>query len=121
LTSARLDQSILLSGESPGVRGPIANESEYGLVAAVYSRDQERAFRVARRIDAGMLFVNNYFRGILGTPFGGVKGSGYGRQHAIQTLREFGYTKMMRFPSGLGATPSWRGVNEIFGPSGSEV
>jgi acyl-CoA reductase-like NAD-dependent aldehyde dehydrogenase len=55
------------------------------------------------------------------TPFGGVKGSGYGREHAIQTLQEFGYTKMMRFPSGLGAIPSWRGVNEIFGPSGSEV
>jgi acyl-CoA reductase-like NAD-dependent aldehyde dehydrogenase len=99
----------------------IANESEYGLVSAVYSRDQERAFRIARRIDAGMLFINNYFRGVLGTPFGGVKGSGYGREHAIQTLQEYGFTKMMRFPSGLGTTPSWRGVNDIFGPSGSET
>jgi len=42
----------------------------------------------------------------------------------VSELQKFGYTKMMRFPSGLGAigaTPSWRGVNEIFDPSGREV
>jgi len=42
----------------------------------------------------------------------------------VSELQKFGYTKMMRFPSGLGAigaTPSWRGVNEIFGPSGRGV
>ena len=92
----------------------IVNESEYGLTAAIYSADTTRAFRVARRIDVGMVFINNYFRGVIGTPFGGAKHSGYGREHAIETLREFSYTKMVRFPSGLGTIPSWRAVDDIF-------
>jgi acyl-CoA reductase-like NAD-dependent aldehyde dehydrogenase len=92
----------------------IVNESEYGLTTAIYSADATRAFRVARRIDVGMIFINNYFRGVIGTPFGGTKHSGYGREHAIETLREFSYTKMVRFPSGLGTIPSWRAVDDIF-------
>lgn len=91
----------------------IANASEYGLTAAIYTRDSDRAFRVARRLDVGMVFVNNYFRGGLGTPFGGVKGSGYGREHVIETLHEYAYTKMMRFPSGRGVIPSWRAASEV--------
>jgi acyl-CoA reductase-like NAD-dependent aldehyde dehydrogenase len=90
------------------------NESEYGLTTAIYSADTTRGFRVARRIDVGMVFINNYFRGLIGTPFGGTKHSGYGREHAIETLREFSYTKMVRFPSGLGTIPSWRAVGDIF-------
>jgi acyl-CoA reductase-like NAD-dependent aldehyde dehydrogenase len=92
----------------------IVNESQYGLTTAVYSADTTRAFRVARRVDVGMVFINNYFRGVIGTPFGGTKHSGYGREHAIETLREFGYTKMVRFPSGLGTIPSWRAVGDVF-------
>lgn len=60
----------------------IANGSDYGLLAGVCSRDSATAFRVARRIEVGMVFVNNYFCGILGAPFGGTKHSGYGREHA---------------------------------------
>ena len=93
----------------------IANEPEYGLLAGIYTRDHERAFRTARRLDVGMVVINNYFRGMLGTPFGGTKHSGYGREHAIQTLQEFGYTKMIRFPSGTGTIPAWRGVTDIYG------
>ncbi len=92
----------------------IANEPEYGLLAAIYTRDSERAFRTARRLDVGMVLINNYFRGMLGTPFGGTKHNGYGREHTIQTLQDFGYTKMIRFPSGTGTIPAWRGVTEIF-------
>jgi acyl-CoA reductase-like NAD-dependent aldehyde dehydrogenase len=93
----------------------ITNESEYGLTSAIYTADSARGFRVARRIEAGMVFINNYFRGVLGTPFGGTKRSGYGREHAIETLREFSYTKMVRFPSGLGTIPAWRAIGDIFG------
>ena len=87
------------------------------MLCGVYSRDYERALRVARRIDAGVVLVNNYFRGLLGTPFGGTKHSGFGREHAIETLHEFTFAKQIRFPSGLGPIPSWRAVDDVFGPS----
>ncbi|RKR75862.1 aldehyde dehydrogenase family protein [Frondihabitans australicus] len=97
----------------------IVNESPYGLVAAVYSQDQATAFRVARRMEAGMVHVNNYHRWPLTTPFGGVKHSGYGREHTMATLQEFGAVKMIRFPTGLTELPSWRGTVEVFGHTGS--
>ncbi len=93
----------------------IANSSEYGLFAGIYTRDSWRALRVARRIDVGVVLINNYFRGILGLPFGGTKHSGYGREHTIETLAHFGYRKLIRFPSGTGTWPQWRAVGEIFG------
>ena len=96
----------------------IANESEYGLTSAIYTADSARGFRMARRIEAGMVFLNNYFRGTGGTPFGGTKHSGYGREHAIQTLREYSYTKIVRFPSGLGTIPAWRALDDIFEKAG---
>jgi acyl-CoA reductase-like NAD-dependent aldehyde dehydrogenase len=74
----------------------------------------ERALRVAR-IDVGVVLINNYFRGILGLPFGGTKHSGYGREHTIETLAHFGYRKLIRFPAGTGTWPQWRAVGEIFG------
>ncbi|KUI71340.1 NAD/NADP-dependent betaine aldehyde dehydrogenase [Cytospora mali] len=91
----------------------IVNASEYGLFAGVYSTDFSRAMRVARRIDAGVVLVNNYYRAILGTPFGGMKGSGYGREHWIGTLREWSRIKNIRYPSGLGPIPQWRGASEV--------
>ncbi len=93
----------------------ITNESEYGLVAGVYTRDMERGFRLSRTIDAGIVFLNNFHRLFLGTPFGGVKHSGHGREHSIETLHEFGRSKCIRYPSGMGRIPSWRGVIDVFG------
>jgi acyl-CoA reductase-like NAD-dependent aldehyde dehydrogenase len=92
----------------------IANESEYALTSAIYTADSTRGFRMARRVEVGMVFLNNYFRGTGGTPFGGTKHSGYGREHAIETLREYTYTKIVRFPSGLGTIPAWRALDDIF-------
>jgi acyl-CoA reductase-like NAD-dependent aldehyde dehydrogenase len=80
-----------------------------------------RAMRVSRRIEAGAVLINNYFRGMMGTPFGGTKHSGFGREHAIETLREFTYPKMLRFPSGLGHTPSWRAVRDVYGETSRSV
>ncbi len=85
----------------------IANGTDYGLVAAVYTGSQERAARLARRLHAGMIYVNNYFRGGVGAPFGGVKASGFGREHCVQTLGEYGWIKTVRFPSGVGRIPQW--------------
>lgn len=99
----------------------IANSSEYGLTAAIYTRDMIRSNRVSRSLDVGMVFVNNYNRAILGTPFGGVKHSGYGREHCIETLYEWCKPKAVHSPSGIGEVPKWRGITDVFGPSGSKV
>ena len=57
---------------------------------------------------------NNYFRNILGIPFGGAKETGYGREHSIDTLKEWCRTKTITQPSGLGEMPSWRAVKELY-------
>ncbi len=85
----------------------ITNESEYGLVCSIHTSDMNKAWRASREVDAGIIFINNYLRNLLGTPFGGVKASGYGREHCIQTLREYSRAKNIRFPSGRGTIPSW--------------
>lgn len=99
----------------------IANSSEYGLVAGVYTRDMTQGLRISRELDAGIVFINNYYRMFLGTPFGGVKHSGMGREHCIQTLHEFAQPKSIRFPSGMAPIPAWIGVTDIFGAEGSEA
>ncbi|KAF1348959.1 dehydrogenase [Delphinella strobiligena] len=98
-----------------------ANSTEYGLTSAVYTQSTKTANRATRAIDTGMVWVNNYDRRMLGTPFGGVKHSGYGREHCIETLREWSNAKTIHTPSGTGEIPSWRGVTDIFGKSGSDV
>jgi acyl-CoA reductase-like NAD-dependent aldehyde dehydrogenase len=86
----------------------IANGTEYGLTAALCTRDERRARQLAARLEAGMVFVNNYMRrAFLGSPFGGVKGSGFGRENAAETLYEFVRSKNVRFPSGRGEIPTW--------------
>jgi acyl-CoA reductase-like NAD-dependent aldehyde dehydrogenase len=86
----------------------IANGTTYGLTAAICTRDEHRASQLAARLEVGMVFVNNYTRrNFIGSPFGGVKGSGYGREYAPETLREFVRAKNVRFPSGRGVIPTW--------------
>jgi acyl-CoA reductase-like NAD-dependent aldehyde dehydrogenase len=86
----------------------IANGTAYGLTAAVITKDHFRASILADRLEAGMIFVNNYLRrAFLGSPFGGVKGSGFGRENAEETLREFVRAKNIRFPSGRRPVPAW--------------
>jgi acyl-CoA reductase-like NAD-dependent aldehyde dehydrogenase len=86
----------------------ICNGTAYGLTAAICTTDLARADQIARRLEAGMVFVNNYMRrAFLGSPFGGVKGSGFGRENAVETLHEFVRSKNIRFPSGRGQIPVW--------------
>jgi acyl-CoA reductase-like NAD-dependent aldehyde dehydrogenase len=86
----------------------IANDSDYGLTAAICTRDLVRADALAKRLEVGMVFVNNYTRRtFIGSPFGGVKGSGFGREYAPETLREFVRAKNVRYPSGRGVIPTW--------------
>ncbi|SDX03595.1 aldehyde dehydrogenase (NAD+) [Ruegeria halocynthiae] len=66
----------------------IANDTDYGLSSHIYSGDSERVLRVARRLEAGMVNVNgNYIEA--GSPFGGYKQSGVGREGGVLGLEEF--------------------------------
>jgi succinate-semialdehyde dehydrogenase/glutarate-semialdehyde dehydrogenase len=67
----------------------LANASVYGLGGAVWSRDRDRAERVAAAMETGFVSVNGQVRSDPRLPFGGVKQSGYGRELAEYGLREF--------------------------------
>ncbi|MBS1794167.1 MAG: aldehyde dehydrogenase family protein [Acidobacteria bacterium] len=68
----------------------LANDSEFGLTASVWTRDLAKGKRVAERIEAGTVCVNEvlYTHGIGQTPWGGLKNSGRGRTHGIEGLME---------------------------------
>ncbi|HMM80377.1 MAG TPA: aldehyde dehydrogenase family protein [Pyrinomonadaceae bacterium] len=68
----------------------LANDSEFGLTASVWSRDKQKARRVAAKIDAGTVTINEvlYTHGIGQTPWGGFKNSGRGRTHGVEGLME---------------------------------
>ena len=86
----------------------IANDTDYGLTAAICTADETRAARLAARLEVGMVFVNQYTRRtFIGSPFGGVKGSGYGREYCAETMHEFVRAKNVRFVSGHGEVPTW--------------
>jgi aldehyde dehydrogenase (NAD+) len=69
-----------------------ANDTEYGLVASVWSGDVARGLRVAERIEAGQVAVNGGPLTIE-TPFGGFKRSGYGREKGLEALHDYTQTK----------------------------
>jgi succinate-semialdehyde dehydrogenase/glutarate-semialdehyde dehydrogenase len=70
-----------------------ANDTEYGLVAYVFTRDINRAFRVIEKLDTGMIGLNQGLVSNAGAPFGGVKQSGYGREGGPEGLKEYLETK----------------------------
>lgn len=67
----------------------LANDSQYGLGAAVWTGDLSRAHRISRRLKAGSVFVNNYNDGDMTVPFGGYKQSGNGRDKSLHALEKF--------------------------------
>lgn len=74
----------------------LANGTDFGLVAGVWSGDCSRAIRVARKVRAGQLFVNGYGAGGgIELPFGGMKKSGHGREKGFEALYEFGAMKTL--------------------------
>jgi succinate-semialdehyde dehydrogenase/glutarate-semialdehyde dehydrogenase len=70
-----------------------ANDTQYGLVAYVYTRDIKRAFRVIEGLDTGMIGLNQGMVSNVGAPFGGVKHSGFGREGGPEGMEEYLETK----------------------------
>lgn len=78
---------IRAKDEADAIR--IANDSVYGLGGGIFSNDEERAVRLARdHFDTGMVSINGYFIAQPNLPFGGVKDSGFGREHGGFGMRE---------------------------------
>jgi len=67
----------------------LGNRVKYGLAAAVWTRDVKKAFRVARALRAGTVWVNTYNMYDPGLPFGGYKESGFGRERGEEAMREY--------------------------------
>ena len=88
----------------------LANDSEYGLNASVWTSDLRRGERVARRLQVGNWAVNDVIKNIghPGLPFGGVKKSGFGRYHGAEGLLNFTYPVAGLVNSGrLDEEPNW--------------
>ncbi len=82
---------IPFDGEEDAIA--IANDSEYGLTAGLWTRDVGRALRVSQRIDAGMVWVNAYRYIRWSTPYGGFKASGWGRENGTDALEAYQETR----------------------------
>jgi aldehyde dehydrogenase (NAD+) len=71
----------------------LANATQFGLVAGIWTHDGARQFRMAKRVASGQVFINNYgAAGGVELPFGGVKSSGYGREKGLEAL--YGFTTL---------------------------
>jgi len=114
-------QPTVLQGVEPGARilseeifGPVApivtfknedeavalaNDTEYGLVAYVFTKDHNRGLRMANRIETGMMGLNAGVISNAAAPFGGVKQSGLGREGSLEGIEEYQYTQYIGFPS----------------------
>lgn len=71
----------------------LANGTDFGLVAGVFTQNLNRALRCSRRLRAGQVFVNEWYAGGIETPFGGVGLSGYGREKGQEALYSYVRTK----------------------------
>lgn len=71
----------------------IANNVPYGLAAGIFTRDIDRALRLAMGVQAGQIYINEYFAGGEETPFGGYKQSGFGREKGLEALRNYTQVK----------------------------
>jgi succinate-semialdehyde dehydrogenase/glutarate-semialdehyde dehydrogenase len=77
----------------------IANDSRYGLGGGIFTKDQDKAIRLARdHFDTGMIRINSFGAADPNMPFGGVKDSGYGREHGGFGMKEFVNAKSIFLP-----------------------
>jgi succinate-semialdehyde dehydrogenase / glutarate-semialdehyde dehydrogenase len=78
---------ITAENEQEAIR--LANKTEFGLGASLWTKDLEKAAVLARQIESGNVFVNAMVRSDARLPFGGIKQSGYGRELSLEGVHEF--------------------------------
>jgi len=71
----------------------VANDSDFGLVAGVYTSNFSKAHQFARDVNAGQIYVNEYFAGGIEVPFGGNKKSGFGREKGLEAVKSYSKIK----------------------------
>jgi betaine-aldehyde dehydrogenase len=81
----------------------LANSTEYGLTASIFTNDLDAAFRTARAVKSGYIWINGASGHFYGTPFGGYKNSGHGREEGIDELLSYTETKTIHLMLGGGA------------------
>lgn len=82
---------ITFSDEDEAIE--LANDVEYGLVAGIFTENLGRAHRFAREVEAGQIYINEWFAGGVETPFGGFKDSGFGREKGLEAIESYTQTK----------------------------
>ncbi|MFH4355676.1 MAG: aldehyde dehydrogenase family protein, partial [Neisseriaceae bacterium] len=83
---------VVVDSKSEAIK--VANETEFGLGATIYSKDIQSALQAAKQLEVGSVYINRHTSSELKMPFGGVKKSGYGRE-----LSEFGLLEWMNIKS----------------------
>ena len=71
----------------------LANDSAYGLVAGIWTSNLDRAHKLSAQIQAGQIYVNDFFSGSVASPFGGYKRSGFGRERGVEAFNHYTQTK----------------------------
>jgi len=88
---------LLLVAEDENEAMKIANDSKYGLGASIWTQDLDKAERMSRAVESGIVTVNNMVISDPRVPFGGIKNSGFGRELSRYGMLEFVNLKSVRF------------------------
>jgi acyl-CoA reductase-like NAD-dependent aldehyde dehydrogenase len=98
---------VVVDSEEEAIR--LANDSPFGLGASVWTDDRDKGRRIARRIESGMVWINDhmYSHGAMQTPWGGVKESGVGRAHSKYGFHECVNLKLVAWEPGYAKQFWW--------------